>query len=214
MYFWGDFWSRSVSEPHRRKWGALSGAFHSVDFISGDGLKHVRASDRKWRPKPKLNVQQVTLFCKLTAHLKGIRSFSSRVYFDSLCSVFQPGRRQPRWTLVSMATRCRFFHHSHIWPLAQETRSVHLALCLCLLFLGTFTCITLTACRTQGGMKPEAPRRLFPFSCPKKAKLYNTHGHSTRTNTGAVWPSDKYFADSDLKPVHITDRRSYHLEHL
>lgn len=104
--------------------------------------------------------------------------------------------------------------HSHIWLVAQATRSVYLALCPRLQLSGAFTCITLTACRTQGGMKPETPRHLFPFSCPKKAKPYDIHCHSTRTDTGAVWSPNKYFADSDLKPVNIVSRRSsYHREH-
>lgn len=44
-------------------------------------------------------------------------SFSSRAYFHPLCSVCQHGRLQPRQTLVSMATRCRFFHHTAIFGL-------------------------------------------------------------------------------------------------
>lgn len=98
--------------------------------------------------------------------------------------------------------------HSHIWLVAQETRSVYLALCPRLQLLGAFTCITLTGCWTQGGMKPETPRHQFPFPCPKNAKPYDIHYRSARTNTGAVWSSKTYFADSDLKPVN-----SYHPEH-
>lgn len=149
-----------------------------------------------------------TSFCKLTTHQKAMRtlfSFSSRAHHHPLCSVCQHGRLQPRQTLVSMATRCRS-------SILQETRSVYLALCPRL--WSSFTCITLTACRTQGGVKSETPRHLFPLSCPKKARPYDIHCHSTRSDSGAVWSSNRYFADSALKPVDIVNRRSSsHPEH-
>lgn len=51
---------------------------------------------------------------------------------------------------------------------AKETGSVYLALCPCLQLQGVLSCLTLTACRTQGGMKQEICLRPATFCCSKK----------------------------------------------
>lgn len=56
-------------------------------------------------------------------HWASLRTITFQARLTStffLCSVHQHCRLQPGWTLVSMATRCRFFHHGLIWLLQRK----------------------------------------------------------------------------------------------
>lgn len=141
-------------------------------------------------------------FCKLAAHQKVARSFAAFQVecISTLCAGFVS-------TGGCSRGECSFpwlpgADFSTTQPYL-ETRSVYQALCPRRQLSGPFARITLTACRAQGGMKPETTRHLFPFYCPKKSEPYDINCHWTRTDTAAAGSPNKYFVDSDLKPVNI-----------
>lgn len=86
MYSWGDFWSRPVSGPCRRKWGTSSVTFDSADFCFSRWWKHVGTSSHaRMAARAEMKCATADLrwgttklhFCKLATLQEVARSFAA-----------------------------------------------------------------------------------------------------------------------------------------
>lgn len=84
MFSWGDFWSRPVSGPRRRKWGTSSVTFDCAD-CSFSRWMETCWSKQATRAEMKCATTDCSLrwgttklhFCKLATHQKVARSFAA-----------------------------------------------------------------------------------------------------------------------------------------